>query len=1705
MPNDIHRKMTSRETIAVFVCLGIAFASPATFGAEDYSQWKYSCIITLNTVASGANIPTSQNGFPVLVKLTRATNTFSFAQAQKNGNDIRFAKSDGITRLPYQIERWDSANQVAELWVKVDVKGNDNVQNISMLWGNAVAADSQNSKAVFSTDNGFVGVYHLSENGVGTRYNSAQNAYNGTTKNYEGTNEKRAGPWGVGDSLETDDGIVLGDIDFAKNLTLSAWVMPHGFISNGKIINKEWSVPALPWQAYTLQYTTANPANAEMRLAVGGVAQATQTATTLTNYQWGYVAGAYDGTTIQTYQNGVASGSPIIAPGTVSNTDKNTTIGYPEGGDPAQRFNGIVKEVRLENEPRSSDWIKLCYESQKPNADWLTFSPRLFAPIILKQPVSNETILGRPETLTVVASGTPPLQFQWRKDGATINGGAFATYIILDVKPADAGAYDVMVTNSQGSVTSNSANLKVVLPAQASFTVSDSIARVPVTIRFTDQSTGGFTKRIWDFGDNTQDSSNSATPQHLYGAPGTYKVKLVLLNGTARVDSFTIAIKSYTENPISIQGKYVSTGKAEITFSNYASIPTSFPPPYADSVKLWFLSGVIPESDVGALVCGQYSLVTMKKSSSFFTDEVTVSLTGTTSVAGFMTQIHWNNGSWQWSPFNAVNGAIVLMRDTIAPVNTASVSGRYISGDSVVFTVRALNTIDTSKVDSFAVWWSTGTVDSIPNLSGPANIRWFNLKDRSPVFNLTGGSDSFFVVNPSFNTGLEKKVFCSIVLKGKNDVTSGWIKASFLVGKSRPLNPVKLWAVLPSAGTITLKWNHVVGIGKIRIWYRANSAVPVNWDNFSAVEFVLLDVPVVSDTEYIVTGLQPQTTYYFGAQVYDYEKGLWSYVTDSSIASARTIAARYPKLDSNSVKITSMTFDTVKNQIKVAWNVALLPETLEVGMSYSLTSYPIVDIGDQQVIRVAAGSGEAIVKLREPLVYDTMYYVSLWERRLEGQWANPTEDSKAKVRSPYFNWQSVTYFQKVPGDTNFVFNNNILIITDKVKEPNPITGTIRLFPVARENLDGFIAVGLPFYFSDKDPSGNFKISVKTTIPTGRRESDVRIYQLKSGMWNVDRTTKPEGNGYVSIYTNDLEYPFLALIDTQRVSLTRGPHADTLDAGIDMVDMLYIHDNSGNVTWQYSYAKGGDAFTPNFTSQGMLEGKDATIPITIRGVAISPDNGLRAMIVVSDGAHTDTSDVSRQVIRVDKSDFVSTEANKWAPLRVTAELADRDIRAVLKDDPANPAWTYDTKKMRLFRWLPEIDAQAGLKWTEFSDNVAALFFLKPGMLVWLKTKESKTVNFGRGITPSLKTSYGIPLAAGNWTDFALPFKFDINIGDIIDSTGVVADSLQFYTWENDFASGRYVSVAAFINALSSAGLANLGWKLSSKDFKGFTVYNPTKTPVLLRIPPIPETMSKYEVLKKTTGNGWAVAVNVKTADGSRCGTVYCGYTKEQNGAAKSFFPIAPSFARIYAGVYDAPANKLYGHAVFRAMDGGGCSFIIAFVNESDQQERVLYRLDNLGSLAPGMTAKMYNETTGSYDDWSRGEAFADVEPGSRVLRRLIVGNEAYLAKTTESLRIGKLALIGISPNPFRSFIRIRYSVPAGGVDCLSFSIFDLRGRTVWQHSAGAGASPGIKDLLWDGASFDRRKVAAGIYVVRMTAFDAARKPFCEFEKKMTYLP
>ena len=84
---------------------------------------------------------------------------------------------------------------------------------------------------------------------------------------------------------------------------------------------------------------------------------------------------------------------------------------------------------------------------------------------ITTQPTASTTLCpGQAYNISVAASGTATLTYQWKKNGTNITGATNASFSIASVVAGDAATYTVDVTNACGTVTSSNAVLVVRTP-----------------------------------------------------------------------------------------------------------------------------------------------------------------------------------------------------------------------------------------------------------------------------------------------------------------------------------------------------------------------------------------------------------------------------------------------------------------------------------------------------------------------------------------------------------------------------------------------------------------------------------------------------------------------------------------------------------------------------------------------------------------------------------------------------------------------------------------------------------------------------------------------------------------------------------------------------------------------------------------------------------------------------------------------------------------------------------------------------------------------------------------------------------------------------------------------------------------------------------------------------------------------------------------
>jgi hypothetical protein len=120
----------------------------------------------------------------------------------------------------------------------------------------------------------------------------------------------------------------------------------------------------------------------------------------------------------------------------------------------------------------------------------------LVPPSVTTQPVNQTNPVGSTASFTLTASGTSPLGYQWRLNGANlangarISGATSSAVTITGVQTADAGNYTGVVTNSAGSVTSAIATLTVIVPPSIAGPPSSQTVATGSNVSFTVTAAG---------------------------------------------------------------------------------------------------------------------------------------------------------------------------------------------------------------------------------------------------------------------------------------------------------------------------------------------------------------------------------------------------------------------------------------------------------------------------------------------------------------------------------------------------------------------------------------------------------------------------------------------------------------------------------------------------------------------------------------------------------------------------------------------------------------------------------------------------------------------------------------------------------------------------------------------------------------------------------------------------------------------------------------------------------------------------------------------------------------------------------------------------------------------------------------------------------------------------------------------------------------
>ena len=210
-------------------------------GSQSYplTGWANRVQITIDHT----KVTSDLTQFPVLIKISNSSGTTAtdltaiFTALGSNSKKIAVTQADGTTQLNVEVEKWDSANQQAWLWVSKSGWSISSTQDTTLYLyydnthadNTAYVGDTNSTPARAVWDANYKAVYHLND-GADTShiYDSTSNANNGTKKaanepvQADGLSGKAQQFDGTNDYTDTG----AGTASITGDLTLEAFFKP---------------------------------------------------------------------------------------------------------------------------------------------------------------------------------------------------------------------------------------------------------------------------------------------------------------------------------------------------------------------------------------------------------------------------------------------------------------------------------------------------------------------------------------------------------------------------------------------------------------------------------------------------------------------------------------------------------------------------------------------------------------------------------------------------------------------------------------------------------------------------------------------------------------------------------------------------------------------------------------------------------------------------------------------------------------------------------------------------------------------------------------------------------------------------------------------------------------------------------------------------------------------------------------------------------------------------------------------------------------------------------------------------------------------------------------------------------------------------------------------------------------------------------------
>jgi biopolymer transport protein ExbB len=183
-----------------------------TFSVSSHAWWKDEWTNRKKVTLTGPSGEVADA--PVLIRLH--SGSFDFLSTNDDGSDLRLVAADDKTELNFHVEKWDSANQLALVWVKVPSLSSQT--EVFLYYGNENATSAADSKATYDASSA---VYHFAE----TEGNPQDSGPNGLHAQSSAQRVPASFANG-GAGFNGSQSVMLPAVDARNGYSFAVWVKP---------------------------------------------------------------------------------------------------------------------------------------------------------------------------------------------------------------------------------------------------------------------------------------------------------------------------------------------------------------------------------------------------------------------------------------------------------------------------------------------------------------------------------------------------------------------------------------------------------------------------------------------------------------------------------------------------------------------------------------------------------------------------------------------------------------------------------------------------------------------------------------------------------------------------------------------------------------------------------------------------------------------------------------------------------------------------------------------------------------------------------------------------------------------------------------------------------------------------------------------------------------------------------------------------------------------------------------------------------------------------------------------------------------------------------------------------------------------------------------------------------------------------------------